>query len=1616
MADSILEGMPKSPLLGDAVYNTAVAGDKMGFTAKATGLATAALVDIGTTMFNSLTPNQYNVHTEDLLRSFSPDAYQMYNANTEAVKAASFVGSIIAPVGGSMKLMGMLRSGSKNTSWYGNAASASDRAKVASDFSRGNEGLADLRAANRLYYGRIGANAVADNLAAEVAILVTVNAHPYMQDYLKDPASNFALSMSIGTGIQFGLGSIIARRALVKDFTVVEKQATTILAGNVKAHPVNVTEALTVQLVNRGQRVDNLQAHIDSARSGGNPSNLSSRTIESLEAAKIHEQGRMIDTFEAMVPEEIARLPKESRDFYLDLARTPGFVGAEKMSFATVRKEELAAMNATDEIVDDTLRDKWNLLRRIIPKSGKKAGQARIVDNSAVYSPIHGAWMAPSDKVKYLTVADMGKTIKELQSEARSTLGLAPRPDQSLLNQVGHTAVVDEDYAIAMLSMSKATPEELAKKTIAPDDLPILKAAYARLSRLIEDRAPGAEVITIKLSVTRAEVLRETTAKMVAARTGNAIDLKSVPLSANPADNKLISYGANELLDHINLVTISDIRTMIKMDMSPETIALRTGSSTDSIKEFIAVPDRMPNFIKYSSVADVQQANAITNRAINVSANVERANSLASITVAMNARTADSISQGVIEATILSSPSPLVSSIAQVLTTPEILTQIHFLIKKLEGITPAALRSTFFRSADSVVENLGEAGMHLTALGKQRIHIGNTVIEKITNPMSKIFTAVAKSIPERIEFNTAIQLNQGQAGFRFYHERQFWTSDRPFDLDKLVGLDLRDLPELGKLLGLKIDTVLFNGKQFRVVADSVDSALKMMQESGRDMYHLANAHHLAIGAGNLSDIGFWSPAFNTKNKLHAYIVDATTGRTTMILAKTADELKTAASSYKTSLGANARNVHIIYADQQEAFNKAASRHDALYMDVVDSSKQKTGSAASTQVSVETDVMVDIINGYDDSINRSIDRIFQLQLAPLLDQFKILSDISQTGYVPDTLGKVAIFSKKPKDPGQILKNIMLGRSNLSQHEGWASFQNGSQWAMDLGLKVISDTFTPILAPLFAGKGHTKRTPEEWARTIKEQEDRGMVNPWQVYDNHSNTWKVDYAVGQAQFLKKTAEGESLSPRLVSLGNALSATSLLRFGDLAQPLVNILSLPILTSSAIRREFASELAGTALDTKRTRSVFTVASAMTDGVRLMNSPYFSKWEKLATESGMFSREWQEMNGIVRQSRQITPGTMTAVADAMESTLVRWMSTAADRSEELVRRTAFATAIGIAKRAYPGISDAGVMTFARDFMDKSIGNYTAAQRPAMFQGTVGMAMGLFQTYMLTYAQNMFRHIEQKEFRALGTMMLLQGNIFGAASLPGFSLVSETIGKHFSEDHYDLESGTFRAIEDPVASIILYGLPSQLVNIHTRGDIQPRVPNISQGVNSIAAVNLTKQVLDAGERVAKAAFAQDGNAGVALLEAVSLQSISRPLARWSELLTGHSITKSGDIVSMGAEMYTTQSLISRAFATRPLEEAKARDALHLDNLYGGIDIDRRKEVIVRLKSHIRDTGNKDGEVIDKLANEYLKSGTPAGWRSAVNTAIFQADSTGNAVTTKKLGPDSIHERMIDGLDY
>jgi len=244
------------------------------------------------------------------------------------------------------------------------------------------------------------------------------------------------------------------------------------------------------------------------------------------------------------------------------------------------------------------------------------------------------------------------------------------------------------------------------------------------------------------------------------------------------------------------------------------------------------------------------------------------------------------------------------------------------------------------------------------------------------------------------------------------------------------------------------------------------------------------------------------------------------------------------------------------------------------------------------------------------------------------------------------------------------------------------------------------------------------------------------------------------------------------------------------------------------------------------------------------------------------------------------------------------------------------------------------ISYINTFVNRTNGVYLTSQRPLMFTGAIGKAIGLFQTYQFNIMHHMFRHLGSGDKKAIATLMGLQGTVYGMNGLPAFNAINHYIvgNAYGNTNHSDIISTTFDAAGHNSAEWLLYGLSSNMfldprlkINLYTRGDINPRqitiVPVMPQDVPIVGAMtNLTSSVINTAKKIYNGADVSE-----AILQGVEHAQISRPLAGMAEVAMGHSTTMSGDIV-MQNDLYSLTTL-ARLVGARPLDEAVARDAMY-----------------------------------------------------------------------------------------
>lgn len=283
--------------------------------------------------------------------------------------------------------------------------------------------------------------------------------------------------------------------------------------------------------------------------------------------------------------------------------------------------------------------------------------------------------------------------------------------------------------------------------------------------------------------------------------------------------------------------------------------------------------------------------------------------------------------------------------------------------------------------------------------------------------------------------------------------------------------------------------------------------------------------------------------------------------------------------------------------------------------------------------------------------------------------------------------------------------------------------------------------------------------------------------------------------------------------------------------------------------------------------------------------------------------------------------------------------------------------------------------YIRTFVNRVQGNYIASQRPIVFQGVLGQAMGLFQTYQFNMMQQMFRHIENGDSKTIATLLGLQGTLYGFQGLPLFAAINTHIigNAPGNPTHTDAYLAIPRLVGKDVGDFLLYGGASWASGtaLYSRGDINPRnitvLPiNPADWPAVDGTIRFVKNLYDMTSKIANG-----GNVLTSMLNGLEHNSISRPLAGFAQVVQGYATTSQGSLIS--AQEVSNIANASRLMGSKPLDEAIALDAEYRSTAYTAKDGARIKSLGEAVKSTLYNGGMPTDAQIDKFATEYAASG-------------------------------------------
>lgn len=495
--------------------------------------------------------------------------------------------------------------------------------------------------------------------------------------------------------------------------------------------------------------------------------------------------------------------------------------------------------------------------------------------------------------------------------------------------------------------------------------------------------------------------------------------------------------------------------------------------------------------------------------------------------------------------------------------------------------------------------------------------------------------------------------------------------------------------------------------------------------------------------------------------------------------------------------------------------------------------------------------------------------------------------------------------------------------------------------------------------------------------------GLGNPYEAF---TQPIKAYYNI--ANQLPST----NILSRFVSTANSVLSATAIRL-DAFQSMINIISSPILTSaefmSASRSPQVQQLLTTPLPDGTNRLVPSVMkSAYTAVGNWFNPAIKAQWLPIYTKMGIVRESSSEYFKMIEAlTLPYGKGFSDSVVLQKLSDMVELGSkvTGSQYTENFVRFVA----ADMARQLYiaAGVDGTQLIDNIGTFVNRVHGNYIASQRPVAFQGPVGQAMSLFQTYQFNLFQQLFRHVENGEGKTLGILAALQTTIFGLQGLPGFQMINNHIIGNAANNpaHKDLYGTIPNLLDRKLGDYLLYGVASNWTQagLYGRGDINPRQISVLP-VNPLefpaisGAIGFIGNLLNMGDKLVKG-----GAVSETIMNGLEHNGLSRPLAGLGQMMQGFTTTGDGSLVAVTRPQFSDNNLgwndiisganVGRLLGARPLDEAITMDAMYRKAMYDAKDSTRIEALGSATKTYLYGQGQMPENSVQDFATKYAAAG-------------------------------------------
>lgn len=872
--------------------------------------------------------------------------------------------------------------------------------------------------------------------------------------------------------------------------------------------------------------------------------------------------------------------------------------------------------------------------------------------------------------------------------------------------------------------------------------------------------------------------------------------------------------------------------------------------------------------------------------------------------------------------------------------------QIYAVTREDAGAGIATAASGGYGTTGSIVENIGKST--------------HTALEEVTVNVSDVFAGSVNSVKS----NPA-------AAAEIIQLQHLVRSNAPiFEYDSALGNVIdKSLPASSQ------NKVALNLKTL----EAQEFMSSWMNHNANYLSHRQNLLAVSgIESNDLSKLIYFPGPDPKKYTHHAFVVDnsvTSTGHTSMIWAKSAEELAAKAAKVPPEL-----NVYFKkdLNDYHTAFN-SYNYQLGINENYINTALLRKGVASELNANPDIGEVMQEFMAYRMQADRSLVRDmvslkyskFFRELSNLGDEFTAIGTSKATSL---SLRKHA--EEEVQNPYMDVVKTALDITKNNEIPLWTTFN-----------RTAENTFSKLYGAVQSIWSKSSASEEARIAEVSSKLEQAGVSSayrdaaYSIYENHP-------------------AGKGPLSKFIATGNSVLTTTILRT-DPMNALNNGIGAQVLLWDATR-EIVNGIKASSFDAAGELSKLAKLKVPGGGgaeilspSKLVSGAYVNFFKSLAgsTEHEGLLQFYKDQGWIPTLFEQYKSALDTLSLTGVETVSVLGQKTKdlvkfAERwsgnnfAEEMNRFVAANVAHQITELGVKhGVMDSNqALSYINTFVNRTQGNMLASQRPLLFQGPVGKAISLFQTYQFNMLQTIFRHVGEGKNKQLGYLLGLQGTVYGASGLPGFNAINQYLvgNAEGNVSHSDLVSTTFDTAGHEAAQWLLYGASSNFLltpdlktNLYTRGDINPRqVTIVPVHPADVPLIGATTSLVSSLLGVAKKAI--DGaDLSEAFLQGIEHSQISRPLAGLAVVAQGHSTSTKGNIMAEN-DLYSLATL-SRLAGARPLDEAIARDSYYRIQAYEGAMHSKMNTLGEALRTKITSgAGIEQGEVTGFM-DQYVHAG-------------------------------------------